>query len=701
MRGKSVLSGTFSWLVLSVLLLLLTACQPQAPEALPTVMVIPTQTETPIPSETPTPAPTSTATPAPITGRFATDPDRIGFIRVVHAAPNTAPIDVFIENVAFTRNLEYRLSTRRENIIAGTYQLMITPRNDPAPLVTNTITIEIAQSLIVVFSGTSDALNINVYEESNAPLQGNESRVNFIHAVPRAPLVKAQRETIDLSPELDFGQQSGVIVMPSGETTLSFGSSEQVIASTPITLRPRTHYTLIMVGSIDQPESITFLQFDLSVVGITQVRVINMTQLIDPIDLYLEDTLIAQNVTYGTAGPRTDVRGGSQEIRVYPTGADPANSPPLLQSDSVRLEEGATLALIVMGSADRLRLLPYLEDLSPTRPDFGRIAYINALESVPVAQIGSGSGLDDSILPIAYGQGSPSMPLNMGTHRLYWADANGGVIEDIPSFNMEGGRSYLYILTGRSDQPVIISEIIPTDEALIEATLAGPNFNPTEERQQTRVRITNALESQFSVDVVINNEPIATNLGYGQGTVHTPVLTGRLPVQVRISGTTQVIYQADVSVTQLEDYTLILFGPNEGANLYSITDRGFTIQTGRSSLRFINIGQSEEQVFNLVARPPSGQLPPPVDPRFTPVPINLPIGTDYLIEGITRLEVTFASLTPTAYDLILVDPLLNAGLVQVSNVTLEADITYDVIAYTIGAEFSPRIVLIRYPVSPG
>lgn len=697
MLGKFVLR----WLVVSLSCLLLIACQPQTPEALPTVFVIPTETEQPIPSETPTPAPTSTATPAPITGRFATDPTLIGFIRVVHAAPDTAPIDVFIENIAFTRNLEYQLSTRRENIIAGTYQFTITPRNDSAPLVSSTITIAIGQSLIVVFNGTNDALNINVYEESNAPLQGNESRVNFIQAVPRAPLVKAQRETIDLSPELDFGQESGVIVMPSGQTTLSLTSSEQVIASTPITLRPRTHYTLIMVGSIDQPESITFLQFDFSVAGITQVRVINMTQLVEPIDLYLEDTLIAQNITYGTTGPRTDVQGGPQEIRVYATGADPANSAPLLQVDSTRLEEGASVSLIVMGSANALRLLPYLDDLSPTRPDFGRIAYINALESAPVAQIGSGSGLDDSILPIAYGQGSPAIPLNMGTHRLYWADANGSVIEDLPTFNMEGGRSYLYILTGRSDQPVIISEGLSTNEALIEATLAGPNFIPTQERAQTRVRVTNVLESQVSIDVVINNEIIATNLGYGQGTLYAPVITGRLPVQVRISGTTQVIYQSDVSVTQLESYTLIMFGSNEGANLYSIIDNLSGIRTGQSSLRFINIGQNEEQLFSLVARPPSGLIPSPVDPRFTPVPITLPIGTDYLIEEVARLEVSFVSVTPNPYDLILVDRLTNSGFVQLSNITLEANVLYDVIAYTIGPDFSPRMVLIRYPVSQG
>ncbi|HKQ62668.1 MAG TPA: DUF4397 domain-containing protein [Candidatus Polarisedimenticolaceae bacterium] len=61
-------------------------------------------------------------------------------------------------------------------------------------------------------------------------------------------------------------------------------------------------------------------------------------------------------------------------VRVFPAGADPATTAPVLSLDALALEDGASVSLVAhLGAAGELLLTPFVDDLSPPPPTESRI----------------------------------------------------------------------------------------------------------------------------------------------------------------------------------------------------------------------------------------------------------------------------------------------------------------------------------------
>lgn len=678
--------------ILMITLLVAAACQPAVTD-LPTFVPEPTDLPTSTPTLTPTstrqPRSTSTPTAVPILGRFATDPNQIGYVRVVHAAPDTAQIDVYVDSTNLASNVEYGLSTGRTNVLAGDYDIRVTERGvspDDQTLALSNLTIEVGQSWILVLGGIDDAVSITTVEESNEPLNDNESRVNFVHAVPLAPTVKGQQNGVDLSPLFDFGQQSGGITVSSGESTLTFATSEQTLRDYPVNLFPRTHYTLILIGRSDALETLSVLAIDHPVAGLVTMRVIHAAQAIDAIDVLLNDEPLVENIAYATASDRQTRTDGSHSVSIYIAGD---RATPLLEDVTVNAVASDTLSLIVMGSADNLQVLVFRDDLSEIRADTGRIAFVNALENVPAVQVGLDSTISPDIGVIGYGQAGNTYAINLGTSRIFWQQVNGGIAEDVENFLIESGRSYLYLLTGVEGNPLFFSEPVPVSQEVV-ALPTDLNDTPS---PRIRIRIVNATEEGIPVDFVLNNDALASNLAYGQGTGFFEVIPGTLPLTIRQSNNPELQVQRDFRLVETGDYSVFVYGPNYDLSAIALTDSNLVFDEQAVTLRIVNLSLDETINFGLVAAPATDPLSLPITPAPT-VPLGLPI----LVQ-----RTNYRSASAPAFgvggiqDLIVSDNRTGVIGYRIRSFDFQVGVHYDVIATYSMQTGEIRAFLLQYP----
>src|SRR5690606_35142129 len=121
----------------------------------------------------------------------------------------------------------------------------------------------------------------------------------------------------------------------------------------------------IAAGKADAP---AVIQTQASVQGRANFRAIHAAPTIGTADIYLDEQPLAAGLEYSRASERQFVTSGMYTLTVYAASADRATDDPIA---TVRLtaNNDETLSLIVLGTEDDLRVVRYLEDLSPTRAD--------------------------------------------------------------------------------------------------------------------------------------------------------------------------------------------------------------------------------------------------------------------------------------------------------------------------------------------
>jgi hypothetical protein len=716
---QSVRSFRLLWLVgLSLLVLFcITACQPSVnptgePETVDGTTVA-ELTEENTPTATQEPSPEATATPPQILGRFATDPAQIGFLRVVHAAPDTPPVDVYVNSSPLVSGLEYGLATGRTNVINGQYTVYIVERGSeppasgaaPAsPLASAGIDLPVGASILLVLTGTADQLTLTLFEESNEPLDAELSRVSVIHAVPAAAEVTVQQNGETIINPVGLGQRSENVELPNAETVLDFVIDGETVFSYPFNPLPRTDYMLVFHGRMsaeeDVPDQYGVLAYDHLVSGRAEVRAINASTAATSLDIYLNGQLFSPNVGANSAGERQTIPDGQYNIAVYPAGADvQGEAAPLVETQFTLLPDTAQ-ALIITGGDEFLQVLPFAEDLSPLAPDTARIAYINALESAPAAQVGNGSAVRSDIGTIGFGQGSAYIPINVGTGRVFWS-SDEGFLEDI-EFQAEAGSSYLYFLTG-NETPFILSEAVEVDEALADVPQGIDDLLFTPD-PGTRVRVINVNEASISLDFTASGIAVASDLAFGESSDFQRIDSAQFPITISQAGSATPLLERDLRLANSGDTTIIVYGSTDNLTLLAISEQDFDHRSLRTNIRFINASGEETVPMGLIVTEPS-EAPDEAstaDPVSTDEAatgrVSIPVGSNFLVDSQSPLTASAQIPLPlNAADFIIADNRSNLVGARLRNVALEQNRDYDIVAIYLPRTDSIRAVFIPYP----
>ena len=691
-------------LLLFLIAALATACA-QAPQATAT----PTESPTPEPTATNTPLPEPTPLPSVLELTRATDPSQQAFLSVVHAAAAVPIFDVYIERLAIGTNLNFGQSTQPAGIVAGDYFLRVVPngvRPDAGQfLYESPIGIEGGDSLLLIFTTTPDGLLMSTFRQPLDPLESNQSRVTAIHAVPNSPEITMQQSGTSISVPMTFGNAAFPVILPPGDAALEF----QMVGSAPLpytlNLQERFSYVLVLAGTAD---NLTVIETRNPVAGLARVRAVNASAPIGPVDIYLDSALLVGALDYTRASDHQIQPARQYTVDIFATGADPATIEPMLSTQLV-VNNDDYITIILEGDSQDLRLLPYRENRALTTPNQARIAVINTLPQVPRARIDLQDRTFSEVGELSYGNLPSVVDLTSGTYRFAWLRMENGspteLVEVAENVQLEPGRSYLYLMTGRiGDPPVIVSDNIGFDQNLVGFSQDSPP-TPTLE-VPTRVRFINAIKGSLPLDVILSGQTLASSLVYGASSTPVNVDPVTHTLELRQSGGNQSLFTADEIILEPSTpYTIVISGfGTDFIETLLVDDSQVNINGDSPYVRLINttmfgeltvaLGESSTQGIadgsTIIGEPAGSEM----NRRSMSYGIER-IRTVSETAGRAFSNVSLAPLGP--HDLHLIDVSLEMIALSIRQVDFEPGAHYDIIAYQDQNTTLVEGFAVRYP----
>lgn len=672
------------FLFVTVLLLVTAACGQATP--------VPTA----LPSATSTPEPTAAPTAFQAIQNENIQPRQRATVRIINAAPDTPPLNVFTGFQAVAANLGFGQFTDATSLDADTYEIKVTPsgsRPSDPPLLETTLEIKGGESNLLLLTKIGETLTLTSLPTSVEPVGTGQSIITFINVLASGEQAMMRQNNADLTTSIGSGQTATTGLLPAGASTFEFASQGTKLLDYDSALKERKHYTFILAGTAAAP-SVVELSFDAP--GRTSVRALNASPSLDPIDVYLDDQPINTSVVFGRSTDPQNRIAGDYTALIYSAGADRNAVEPMF-SQKVVLENDQNLNLIVVGSPGKLQIVPYNEDLTPTPPNRMRIAFVNPLEQYPRVHLETTAGVLPELSEMVYGDMPKAALLSASTYTFYLtaADAAGvnQTVEIAENLQFEQGRNYLYIITQRLDgNPIIVSESVGVNEQLADFSDTGGVAETIGSPAQ--IRYINALNDQTPLDMLVDNEIVVSQLGYGQGSELIPVSRKNPRISIQVSGDTTALNSLSTTVEELARYTVLVYGQDRAsAQILLIPDSDLIFDGTSPHLRLINASYDGNTSFGLGI----------AEARFVPsnpdaIRQPIPAGVQRTVERVAEGSASPVILVPVnTLNLFVIDAITNELAASILNTEMKTGSHYDIVAYQETNSQRVHALLFEYP----
>lgn len=176
-------------------------------------------------------------------------------IRIIHAAPGTSNVDVYLNGTRIGKDLPYRGVSEYISLPAGKYQVDIYPAGTMvSTVISKKIIIKNGHVYTFVAGGSTDKLRLLEFEDRpNVP--SGRTKIRFIHLAPDAPAVDiATKKGEGIFSNISYKHATNYIEltpMPI-EAEIRIAGTNTVILSLPtLELKPNETYTVIAVGLVE------------------------------------------------------------------------------------------------------------------------------------------------------------------------------------------------------------------------------------------------------------------------------------------------------------------------------------------------------------------------------------------------------------------------------------------------------------------
>lgn len=571
-------------------------------------------TATPTPSPTATQAatatvlhPTATVGVLPEVGRATTAQ---GQIRIVQAAPESGAVDVYLEQGLIAGQLGLGAYTNPVHVESGTYFLQVVPsgaRPSTQILASTNLNVIPDESFLVLITGTADSLIITIFQEDLSPVAGDQSRLAFIHAVPRGPAFTPQVDQQPLGDQIDYGQVSpGYLVEPAAHR-LSFLGGEEALVDLNTSLAPRQMYTAVLIGNVGGSDYRALL-FNTPIETPGQIRFIHADPESPAVNVYLDSERVASDIGFHQYSAWENRLPRTYQLRLEVAGSEPG-SRSLLET-RVAIDADQTLAVILLRdrSTPALRIFP--TSLDPTLPNMIRLVVVNAAPDAPFVYASINGEQIEAITPVTYGMASNVIDFSAGLYNLLWATGQGEnerVIEYIGETRLTEGYLYTYVVTGRADDPFLIADEIGID---MPETLAFAPDDESDDEDNIDLRVINVLADSSSVRVRLDDDVLLENLAPRSVSDVLTVRRDRYTVRIGPADgslNTPDFFIGEVSIDSAAQASLILYGYADTMQVSISEDYHQATPTGQAVLRVINAVPGSGNLAIAIAVP--GLLP--------------------------------------------------------------------------------------------
>lgn len=181
-----------------------------------------------------------------------------GRVRIMHASPDTPPVDIFVDGQKAVTALAFPNTTGYVALPAGGHnvKVFVSPSDGTGtPALQATLEIVAGKDITVLATGRvgDGSLALTLFEDDNRTPSGNNAHIRLIHASPDAPPVDVAVAGTDTNVfrGVAFRNVSPYVPVPAGTYSLDVKVNETgatVLTIPNLQLQARTVYTAVAVG---------------------------------------------------------------------------------------------------------------------------------------------------------------------------------------------------------------------------------------------------------------------------------------------------------------------------------------------------------------------------------------------------------------------------------------------------------------------
>ena len=181
-----------------------------------------------------------------------------GRVRIMHASPDTPPVDIFVDGQKAVTALAFPNNTGYVALPAGGHnvKVFVSPSDGTGtPALQATLEVVAGKDVTVLATGrvSDGSLALTLFEDDNRTPSGNNAHVRLIHASPDAPPVNVAVAGTDTNvfTGVAFRNVSPYVPVPAGTYSLDVkvnATGATVLTIPNLKLDARTVYTAVAVG---------------------------------------------------------------------------------------------------------------------------------------------------------------------------------------------------------------------------------------------------------------------------------------------------------------------------------------------------------------------------------------------------------------------------------------------------------------------
>jgi hypothetical protein len=429
-------------------------------------------------------------------------------VRVIHASPGAPDVDVLLDGQPILEGVTYGTATEYTAITPEEHRIQVVPTGQTADaaVVDETVGAEPGRAYLVAVFGLLNEIGGAVYDVDLSEIEPGNARVRLLNLSPDA----GELDLLETGGDEWFGNVAlgGISdyrdVAPGTYSADLRGEDDRILQTiTDLTFEETQVYDVVALGQIaDDTLEVQSLITSVSppcaeVLGIegagsdSCVRLVHAAPDTPPVDVYLNDAQIAQNLEFGTATEYVAVPSGTgRGMRVTATGA------PLEEAIidwSFDFEAGQAYEMLATGAADNLELNITGTDLRPLAEGQARLRVFHASPDAGVVDIGVEGQEENLFEGVDFRAATDYIVVDAGDYPLEVRPGGEDLTVALQSdATLEAGVTYDLIVMGR-----------PEDQTLTLLALMAPV-----EIQTGEVATPDAVEDDASVAETVVPEPI-------------------------------------------------------------------------------------------------------------------------------------------------------------------------------------------------
>jgi len=400
---------------------------------------------------------------APIAG--AQDPTETdASVRFVHASPDAPAVDVIVDGAVVASDLAFGQATDYLSVSPDEHQVQIVPSGSDAAsaVIDTTFDPEGGNNYIVAASGLLTEIEAKVYDVNKDDLDAGQSRLRMINLSPDDVnvdlFVTGGDELIN---DLEFGEASDYNDLDSGmyDFEVRQNDSEAVALALPgFDVGDGNAYDLLLLGqSADSTLSVLPLATPVNtpcseILGMGTptdacVRVIHASPDAPAVDIYVNDSLVVENLAFGSGTDFAALPSGDdREIKIVPTGSTVDDS---VFDTTVDLGPGKAYDVIAVDMVENLDAIVENVDLSAVPEGQARLRVIHAAPDVDGVDVVVTDG-PELYTGVDFKDTTDYTVLDATTYDIQ-VKSGDDVLIRVTDFTVEPGQVYDVIAIGRED----------------------------------------------------------------------------------------------------------------------------------------------------------------------------------------------------------------------------------------------------------